>query len=70
MEKVSFKTRCPQQVPQDPTRAAEFHDRKNKIDDERNRNAIDVLTEAQRQKYDDLVGIPVEAAKPPSSVPK
>lgn len=49
------------------TRAVEFQDQKKQIDDERNRNALDVLTEAQRAKYDDLVGKPVAPAKPTSS---
>ncbi len=47
----------------DTTRAAEFQDRKNKIEDERNRNAFNVLTGDQRRKYDDLIGKPYVSPK-------
>ncbi len=43
--------------------AVEFQDRKDQIEDERNRNAINVLTDDQRRKYDDLIGKPFTPPK-------
>ena len=45
------------------TTVAEFQDRKDQIEDERNRNAINVLTDDQRRKYDDLIGKPFTPPK-------
>ncbi len=39
---------------------AEFRKRKREIDTERNRKALDLLTDEQRRKYDDLIGKPFE----------
>lgn len=51
----------------DTTRAAEFNERKEQIQDERNRKAFDVLTNEQRTKFDDLIGKPFASRKSPDA---
>ena len=51
----------------DTTRAAEFNERRDKIQDERNQKAFEILTNEQRTKFDDLIGKPFASRKPPNA---